>query len=311
MKLKTIILSSIIICFSCKTDKKQPIENTEEVNKDETIEIITNAMEFITQDTIPSGWQTFRYINNSPEAHFILFDKYPEGKTIADTRKDIFPPFDKGMELIIEGKMEEAMNAFGELPEWFSEIVFTGGSGLISPNQLNTFTLKLDPGLYILECYVKMANGQFHSSMGMVKEIHVTEESSDHQPPEAMMNVAISSVNGIVINDTIRKGEQTFKVLYEDQIVHENFVGHDLNLARLEDDADLNALEAWMNWANPTGLRTPAPAGVTFLGGTNDAPAGSVQYFTANLTPGNYVLISEVPDPSKKGMLKRFRITEK
>ena len=69
-----------------------------------------------------------------------------------------------------------------------------------------------------------------------------------------------------------------------------------------------DGLEAWMNWATPTGLMTPAPEGITFMGGTNDAPAGSTQYFEVDLSPGNYAFISEVPNSKAKGMLKTFKV---
>jgi hypothetical protein len=92
-------------------------------------------------------------------------------------------------------------------------------------------------------------------------------------------------------------------------MVHENFVGHDVNLVAVAPDADLEALEAWINWASPTGLMSSTlPKGFTFLGGANDAPAGSILYFEADLKPGKYALISEVPGTQKKGMLKTFLV---
>ena len=39
----------------------------------------------------------------------------------------------------------------------------------------------------------------------------------------------------------------TFSVYYKDQIVHENFVGHDVNLVKLDNNVDLKVLENWMN----------------------------------------------------------------
>jgi len=159
-----------------------------------------------------------------------------------------------------------------------------------------------------MECYVKMPNGKFHVSMGMVKEIWVTNEDSGNNPPKADINITISSTEGIQYEGEITSGEHIFSVYYKDQIVHENFLGHDVNLVRLDENADLNALEAWMNWATPTGLMTPSPEGVTFLGGTNDSPAGSTQYFKVNLDPGNYAFIAEVPNASKKRMLKTFTV---
>ncbi|MDX1314489.1 MAG: hypothetical protein R3356_03220, partial [Eudoraea sp.] len=74
---------------------------------------------------------------------------------------------------------------------------------------------------------------------------------------------------------------------------------------------DLEALEEWINWATPSGLvSSTQPEGFTFLGGTNDAPEGSVQYFEATLEPGQYVLISEVPNSGEKGLLKTFTVGE-
>ena len=50
------------------------------------------------------------------------------------------------------------------------------------------------------------------------------------------------------------------------------------------------------------------PDGVTFLGGVNDMPSGSIGYFYADIKPGKYALISEVPHAKSKGMLKVFEV---
>ncbi|WP_340075952.1 hypothetical protein [Leptobacterium sp. I13] len=290
---------AFIVLQSCNPNKK-----------DSTIEIITEVMDFQTADTIPSGWNTFKYINNSTETHFFLLDKYPEGKTIENAEKEIAPPFQNGMDLINEGKTEEGFAEFNKLPSWFFEVVFLGGSGLVSPKNSSLTTVKLEPGYYIMECYVKMADGTFHSTMGMVKPIIVTNGDSGNLPPEATINISISSTEGIVYDAPIEKGMQVFAVQFKDQIVHENFVGHDVNLVRLDDTANLEALENWMNWADPKGLITPAPEGVTFLGGVNDMPAGNTGYFQVNLEPGNYAFVSEVPNSLKKKMLRTFEVLE-
>ena len=312
---KIIFLTMLFITLiACKSDKKNNKNQDELTNttkgKIEMVEITSNAMDFQMQDTLYSGWNTFKFSNKSPYAHFFLLDKYPEGKNIQNTITEVGPPFDKGMEFIMQGKMDEAMAEFGKLPDWFGDIVFTGGSGLLSPGHTSITTVKLEPGLYIIECYVKMADGKFHTSMGMAKELHILEEDSGITPPEADIHMAISSTKGIEFNEPITQGDHTFMVHYDDQIVHENFVGHDINLVKLDENANLDTLEAWMNWATPTGLMDPLPIGVTFLGGTNDAPAGSVQYFQVNLIPGNYAFISEVPNASRKGMLRSFTVGE-
>ena len=305
-----LVAFSILIIQSCKLDKESKKKEQVDVNKDTTIDIVTENMDFQTLDTIASGWNTFKYINNSNETHFFLFDKYPEGKTIEDTEKEVDPPFQKGMDLINEGKSEEGFAEFNKLPAWFFKVVFSGGSGLVSPKSSSITTIKLEPGYYIIECYVKMANGKFHSNMGMVKAIVVTTDKSGNLPPDANVNIAISSTEGITYDKPIGKGMQTFSVHFKDQIVHEHFVGHDVNLVKLDKNSNLDELEKWMNWSDPKGLITPAPKGVTFLGGVNDMPADNIGYFKVNLKPGNYVLISEVPNALNKKMLKKFKISE-
>ncbi|MCX2720792.1 hypothetical protein [Lentiprolixibacter aurantiacus] len=312
-RLSALLVLLTIFFVGCKSDPKKQEASEAEASEPEreVIEVVTRSMEFFAPDTINSGWNTFVYKNLSTEPHFILLDKYPEGITIENTIAEVAPAFEEGMAMIMEGKMEEAMAAFGKLPEWFGQVVFSGGTGLISPRETAISTLNLAPGYYIMECYVRMPDGRFHTSMGMAKEFIIRSEDSGNKPPEANVSITISSEDGINYSGNMTKGTTIFSVTYEDQIVHENFVGHDVNLVRMEEGADLDALEAWINWASPTGLMSSKlPEGFTFLGGTNDAPAGSVQYFEADLSPGTYAFISEVPGSKAKGMLKTFSISD-
>ena len=312
---KSLILSllTLVIAFgfqSCKSDKKKSIAEEPEMKKENVVDVLTENMDFQMADTIPSGWVTLRYKNASPQTHFLMVDDYPEGKTVDTINMVVMPVFDEGMKLINEGKPDEGFAAFGKLPVWFPEIKFLGGTGLVSPGHVATTTMKLNPGIYFFECYVKMSNGMFHTSMGMLKKVIVSNEDSGITEPKADIPVEISSTEGIVFNDSISAGMHTFSVHFKDQIVHENFVGHDVSLAKLDDTADLDNLNMWMDWSNPKGLIEPAPLGVTFLGGINNMLAGDTGYFTANLEPGRYVLISEVPNPESKKMLKTFTVSK-
>jgi len=304
------IASMLIACLQCKSDNSHEDAEEIKVEQEAFVEIITEAMEFQMPDTIPSGWNTFRYKNLSPQTHFFIVEKYPKGIKLEDVKALVLPYFDSGMKLINEGKSEEGFAEFGKLPEWFGEVEFLGGSGLISPDYTAETMIRLDPGFYFVECYVKMNNGMFHTSLGMLSEFVVSDIASGNAELEADINVDISSTEGIVFNDSIASGRHTFSVFFKDQIVHENFAGHDVNLVNLTEKASLEELEKWMNWADPEGLIEPAPAGVTFLGGVNNMPAGSKGYFTVAIEPGNYALISEVPNALSKNMLKTFVVPE-
>ena len=91
-----IIISLITMCLleSCKSEKKNPSHETstepeKEVAEvqDDAVEIITKNMDFLMSDTIPSGWNTLRYKNQSNQTHFVLIDKYPEGKSSKDAEE--------------------------------------------------------------------------------------------------------------------------------------------------------------------------------------------------------------------------------
>jgi hypothetical protein len=72
----------------------------------------------------------------------------------------------------------------------------------------------------------------------------------------------------------------------------------------------LDSLGYWINASDVKAFRTPAPLGLTFLGGIQDLPEGSKGYINASLEEGEYVLISEIPNALKRNMFKKFRVTK-
>lgn len=311
-KAESILIIALALLFmpSCKTDKEQKSKPSEEVNSEMGVQVVTKAMEFRMPDTITSGWNTWHYSNESAQTHFILIDDYPDGITLDTVKERVLPVFGDGMQLLNEGETEKGFAEFAKLPVWFSDVRWPGGVGFISPGKKAQTTLYLEPGYYLVECYVKMESGIFHTNMGMIKELVVVDEKSEMQEPEADVEINISSDSGIVYTPPQNSGVYTFSVKFQDQVTHGNFMGHDVNLVEIESDANLRVLEDWMDWRDPKGLIEPAPKGFIFLGGVNDMPEGSKGYFTANLEPGKYALISEVPNASEKNLLKTFRISE-
>ncbi|MBZ9730036.1 hypothetical protein LB467_10095 [Salegentibacter sp. JZCK2] len=271
------------------------------------VEVKTTGMNFILPDEIPSGWTTFRYSNESQLTHFMLIDKLPvyKGKqiTYADFEK-IPPVFIDAMDLINSGKSEEGFAEFDRLPVWTFDIIYSGGVGLVSPGETAQTTVYVEPGTYVIECYVK-TGGKFHP---MSKQLDVKKDSSYETPPVSTLNMAISREGGIEMHEAPKAGLHTIAVQFKDQEPHEHFLGHDVNLVKLEKDTDLNELASWMNWADPDGLNTPAP--VKFLGGTQEMPEGNTAYITVNLKPGNYAWVAEVPNPRSKNMLKTFTVSQ-
>jgi hypothetical protein len=112
-----------------------------------------------------------------------------------------------------------------------------------------------------MECYVKTADGTFHSSLGMQRPITVTEADSGGSPPEADIEITLSNFV-ISVEGEATPGEHTVAVHFEE---HPEFgLGNDVHLVRLHDGMSLDEVVPWMDWMNLGGLRAPSPA--IFLG---------------------------------------------
>ncbi|MCG6873004.1 MAG: hypothetical protein LJE84_12000 [Gammaproteobacteria bacterium] len=274
-------------------------------------EITARGLALEAADEIPSGWTTIRFNNQSGMVHFALVERLPEGHGVKEQQDQVAPVFQQGMDLLNAGNKKAANQKFGELPEWFGKIVFLGGPGMTTPGRIAETTVYLEPGNYMAECYVK-TNGVFHSynpdpqQFGMVHGFRVTTDKSGAPQPQATVRITLSGDKGIEVDGNPNAGEHTVAVHFADQKVHANFLGHDVHLARLADDTDLEKLATWMDWRQPNGLETPAP--VEFFGGIHDMPAGSTGYFKVRLNPGRYAWVAEVDDPAQKNMLKVFTV---
>ena len=301
----------VILTGACAPGDDTPSASLDGSNTQGVVDVIARGLTLMAPDEIPSGWTTFRFNNESPMIHFVLVERVPDGQGIESQQAQVAPVFQDGLDLLGAGEVDAALERFGDLPAWFGEIVFLGGPGLTSPGRTSQATVYLEPGTYLLECYVK-TGGIFHSynpdpsSYGMVHEFTVTDETSEAVEPSATIQIEISTAGGIVVEGALVPGEHTVAVHFVDQTVHENFVGHDIHLVRVAGDLDLGELERWMDWTQAMGLQSPAPA--EFLGGTNEMPAGTTSYFTVVLEPGNYAWVSEVPGSAEKGMLKPFSV---
>lgn len=303
-----LVLLATLLATSCSTSP-----TAEDPGSAHIMEVRARGLSFQAPSDMPAGWTTIKLINQSGMTHFAVIEKLPEGGDIEAHQKEVAPLFQQGMDQLSAGDTDAAMQTFGKLPEWFGKVVMLGGPGLTAPGRTSTSIVHLDPGRYLLECYVK-TDGRFHSynpdpeTYGMVHAFTVHQASASTQPPEADLAIDISSTDGFDVPAHVTPGHHVVSVHFEDQKPYANFVGHDVQLIRLDDTTDLDAVAGWMDWTRPHGLETPAPA--QFLGGMQEMPAGSTGYFDVDLAPGRYAWIAEIPDPASHGMLKTFTVAE-
>ena len=266
------------------------------------VEIIARDFSFEAPTEIPSGWTTFRLNNEGAQEHFAILWLMPEGHTVEDFESQVAPAFHSIMGPYQQGTIdrEEAINTLGAaLPEWFWSVLPAGGVGLTAPGGVAQTTVKLEPGTYVLECYVKTPEGVFHSMYGMLHPVTVIDDPSGTTPPEADVEMTLANYE-IAIEGEFTAGEHTIRVDVVDD--PEGLLKHDIHLVRLSAGTTADDVVAWMDWLDA--LMAPAPA--EFLGGAEDMPAGSTAYITVSLAPGTYAWISE--SYGGQGMVMEFTV---
>jgi hypothetical protein len=257
-------------------------------------------------ETLPSGWTTLDFTNEGDETHFVFLMRLPEGQTAESYEMAVSSPFAEIDSRLQTGEIDHE-GAIGlmmqDLPEWFWQIEFMGGPGYLAPGAASQVTLNLTSGNYVVECYMKTADGSFHAMEGMLRPLTVTEDVSAASAPAADIQITLSNA-GIELEGDLTPGTHTVAVHFAEH--PEMGFPHDLNIARLDADTEIDAVVGWMNWMNAGGLQPPAPA--TFVGGIRPMPAGHTGYFTVTLEPGRYLLISEAS--GYQGVLKEVKISE-
>ena len=268
------------------------------------IDVVATEFSFTAPPTFPSGWVTLRFDNQGREPHFLILWKLPAGRTFDDWTAEVTGPFSRLYKVYRAGELDQEtfMAKLGEaLPEWFFAAERKGGPGFTSRGRVSQTTVHLEPGDYVMECYVRSAaeGDTFHGEHGMLRPLIVTEERAAEEPPEADLEITLSNF-ALAIEGTPIAGEQTVRVRIEED--PKGLILHNVHLARLDADGSPEAVAQWMDWVDE--MLPPAPA--EFLGGAGQLPAGGESYFTVDLEPGRYAWVSETW--GRDGMVHEFTI---
>ncbi len=265
------------------------------------VEVAARDFAFEAPAEIASGWTTLRFRNLGAQEHFMSLARLPDGKTLDDYIAEVAAgAFGVAMDPYYKGEVElsAALETLGGLiPEWFGQMVFSGGPGLLAPGLAEDVTVNLEPGEYVLECYVKTPDGMFHSALGMIAGLSVTSVENGAAEPDADFDVTLANYV-IEAPDRVAAGPHTIRV----RVIQapEGLLKHDVHLLRVTEDTDLAVVAPWMSWID--GMEAPAPA--TFVGGMEQLEAGHAGYLSVDLKPGAYAWISEAY--ASQGMLKEF-----
>ena len=283
---------TILIISSCNTSKDKNV-----------VEVIARDFTFEVVNEISSGWTTFRFKNLGHTEHFFLLNLLPDDISFETYHKQVTKPFDVVFDSIKAGinKAEAGAMLVEMIPPWyFTSVKQMGGTGIINAGKTAQTTMKLKPGTYVMECYIK-EEGVFHTALGMIRPITVKEEASNMEPPKSNMDITLTNFK-IETEDEVKPGTNIIAVHFKEH--PEIGLGNDVHLIRMNDTTDIDKVIYWLDWMNIEGLESPSP--VEFLGGTQEMPVGFTSYFTVDLVPGNYAWIAE--SSAAKGMIKMFKV---
>jgi uncharacterized cupredoxin-like copper-binding protein len=186
--------------------------------------------------------------------------------------------------------------------------VFVGGPNDAAPGKSTTATIKLDPGLYAITCFIPGADGKPHAALGMIGQVQAQVQAQS-------VEVAPVAASTILLGDfsfTLPAGFNGKGVV---AVSNQGTQVHELNLFKLNPGKTVADAKAYV--LTPPG--TPPPAGpppFTEVTGTVGLTPHQSAWLTMDLAPGNYMLICFFPDPTKKniphaleGMVKGFTIS--
>lgn len=257
---------------------------------DHAVVIHAEDYAFDAPDELPSGWTTLRFVNDGEEGHLLMLTRLPGGRTLQDYEMEVVSQFDEAWQEVRSGGLEvEAAPAkiMAGLPDWYRDASLMGGSGILSEGRSSDVTLRLEPGTYVLECYMKTQEGEFHAVEGMIRELTVTQDGSGSEPPDPDVRVTLSNFD-MDVDGELRPGRQIVEVHVAEH--PEEGFGHNVHVLR-DPTVGIDEIVRWLYYLEPEGLRPPAPG--IFAGGMHILPEEGTGYFAVDLEPGRYLFVSE------------------
>jgi len=230
--------------------------------------VTITAMDYVfaLPDTIPAGLTTLRLVNQGKELHHASLVRLKDGKTVAD--------FQSGL--------QAAMQSHSPPPAW---IAFTGGPNAITPGDTGVATQTLEPGNYVVVCWIPTADGTPHIMKGMMHAMVVTAaQAPAAAEPAVALSIKLTDYD-FVLSAPLTAGTHTVRV------ENSGAQPHEVVITALPPGKTLQDFMAW----EKGGEKGPLPTG-KWLGGVVGMDSGGHAQFTATFAPGNYLLLCFWPD---------------
>ena len=169
-----------------------------------------------------------------------------------------------------------------------------------------TTTVNLEkPGTYVELCFVPNAEGVPHLALGMLQPIEVVAPSDTEtaEAPQADLVVDMHDF-AFSIPEQVVAGAQVWEV------VNHGPQPHEMMLGKIKDGKTMADVMVYLQ----AGMQGEAP--VDLIGGAQGLSSEHSSFVTFELTPGEYVALCFIPDPTTGqphvalGMLSHFMVVE-
>ncbi len=230
-----------------------------EDTKRNAVELRGDEYAFVMPERIKGGWATLEFENTGDEWHEFALAKLGEGKTIDDVKQYLADP-----------KSQE-----GPPPDW---VQIRAGIPTLGGGVKASLTQRLEPGRYVLLCFLPAPDGKSHIEHGMLKTFDV-EGDGEAKPPEVDATLNLGA--GLAA-PRLEAGTRTLELRNDTDSPGSVFLTA-FRAGKTEQD-----LTRW----EESGAKGQAPA--HFLGGAIDVPAKSSVYYTVTLEEGReYTLLDD------------------
>jgi hypothetical protein len=157
--------------------------------------------------------------------------------------------------------------------------VDVGGVPLLSPGEQVTITRSLQPGTYVLICFVPAPDGKTHFEHGMIGSFDVQGDSGEELPEPDATIVAQEDRYDV---PEVESGTQIVELRNAASEPRE------FNLIRLNPGKTIADGEQWFE----SEMKGPAP--LAFVGATQSIPPGTSVFLTLDFESGqHYVIVEE------------------
>jgi hypothetical protein len=251
------VAAAFVVAGCSKGDKRT--DDAAPAPVEPTVVLVTATdYAFSAPDTITSGPTIVRLVNHGAEAHHISMFRLDSAKTVQD------------LQALPEGAS----------PGW---LVAVGGPNAAMPSDSIRATLMLEPGNYVMMCFIPAADGKPHFMKGMTRPLTVVAATGP-VAPEPQADVVVNLVEyAFQFNPTLTAGRHTLRINNNAAQPHEMLV------VRMQPG---KTGQDFLNWTN--NMQGPPPGeAINGIAGMNP---GQHAYISNNFTPGVYTLICFVPD---------------